>query len=291
MVREVHVLEKVRGPLSARSSGGSKTLVMRELGGYLDGVTRAALDTHGLPGDPFRVGVSHTLGRLEAARVRIRPVTGGARTLAKRAIARLAPDAIVFHGPRTGARRIAFTFDDGPEALTRRYLDMLDESGVRATFFVVGRLAEKRPDDLRQTVERGHEVAGHGFSHAPFPDLAGPVIASELLLTQDMLPPSLLPRPMVRPPYGHMSVRSIASTALAGFTSVLWSVDSDDCRTEDPNVVASRIAPESLRTGDIVLLHEGQKWTLDAMPAALARLKDAGFEFVTVSQLLDPRLG
>ncbi len=212
-------------------------------------------------------------------------------TGAKRALARVAPGALVFHGPRTGPLRIAFTFDDGPESLTCRYLDVLDRFGVRATFFVVGMLVEKRDGELRETVQRGHEVAGHGFSHTPFPELAGPEIASELLLTQDLLPPSMLPRPMVRPPFGNVSVRSVASTAMAGFTSVLWSVDSDDCRTKDPLVVESRIAPERLRPGDIVLLHEGQQWTLDAMPAALTRLKAAGFEFVTVSQLLDPRLG
>lgn len=214
-----------------------------------------------------------------------------AATMAKRALARVAPGALVFHGPRTGPRRIAFTFDDGPEPLTYRYLDLLDRSGVRATFFVVGALAEKREGELREIVQRGHEVAGHGFSHTPFPEMAGPVIASELLLTQDLLPPPMLPRPMVRPPFGNVSVRSVASTTMAGFTSVLWSVDSDDCRTKDPKVVESRIAPDCLRTGDIVLLHEGQQWTLDALAAALARLKDAGFEFVTVSQLLDPRLG
>jgi peptidoglycan/xylan/chitin deacetylase (PgdA/CDA1 family) len=208
----------------------------------------------------------------------------------KRALGRLAPEALVFHGARSGPPRIALTFDDGPEALTPRYLDVLDRFGVSATFFVVGSLVERRSEMLRAMIERGHEVAGHGYTHDPFPALAAPVLASELLLTQDLLPPSLLAKPIVRPPRGNLSVRSVLHTMLIGFTSVVWSVDSDDCRTKDARVVESRLAPERLRAGDIVLLHEGQPWTLEALPAVLGRLADAGFELVTVSRLLDRRL-
>lgn len=214
----------------------------------------------------------------------------GAKQLAKRALAHLAPGALVFHGPRTGPRRVALTFDDGPETLTIQYLDALDRLSARATFFVVGALVERRRGELRETVRRGHEVAGHGFHHLPFPTLAAPVLASELLLTQDLLPPPILPRPIVRPPRGNISLRSVARTAAVGFTTVIWSVDSDDCRTTDPRHIEERLAPDKLTAGDIVLLHEGQPWTLDALPVAIGRLRDAGFELVTVSELLDPRL-
>lgn len=216
--------------------------------------------------------------------------TGTVRSIAKRAAARVAPDAIVFHGPRTGPRRVALTFDDGPDALTFEYLDLLDEHQARATFFVVGASVERHQEALRETIRRGHEVAGHGFSHKPFSELSAPAIASELLLTQDMLPPPMLRRPVVRPPYGTVTVRSVLSTAAAGFTSVIWSLDSDDCRTEDSKVVVDRLSPERVETGDIVLLHEGQRWTLEALPLVVSRLKSAGYELVTVSELLDPRL-
>jgi peptidoglycan/xylan/chitin deacetylase (PgdA/CDA1 family) len=76
-------------------------------------------------------------------------------------------------------------------------------------------------------------------------------------------------------------------TAVAGFTTVLWSVDSDDCRTRDPRAVQRRLEPEALRPGDIVLLHELQPWTLDALPGVIARLRDCGWEFATVSELVE----
>ena len=217
------------------------------------------------------------------------------RLLAKRALARLAPDTLVFHGPRsagpsTDRPRIALTFDDGPDPLTREYLDLLDELRVRATFFVVGALVEKRPDDLAETVRRGHEVAGHGFRHIPFPTLRGGALSGELLLTRDLLPPPVLKLPLVRPPRGSVSLGSVLRTRALGFTTVIWSVDSDDCRTKDPRVVEDRLAPRNVTGGDILLLHEGQRWTLDALPVAVARLRSAGFELVTVSELLDPRL-
>lgn len=213
-----------------------------------------------------------------------------ARVLVKRALARVAPEAIVFHGPRKGPARIALTFDDGPDQLTHEYLDLLDRLDVKATFFVVGTLVEKSRAALRETVARGHEVAGHGFFHNPFPDLSGPEIASELLLTQDLLPPSFSKRPIVRPPRGSVSLRSVLNTMTVGFTTVIWSVDSDDCRTHDPRVVEDRLAPANIRPGDIVLLHEGQAWTLQALPTVIGRLRDAGFQFVTVTELCNPRL-
>jgi peptidoglycan/xylan/chitin deacetylase (PgdA/CDA1 family) len=70
----------------------------------------------------------------------------------------------------------------------------------------------------------------------------------------------------------------------AGYTTVLWSLDSDDCRTTSPDVVARRVACST--AGEIVLLHEGQRWTLDALGPMVAALRDAGLELVTVSEML-----
>ncbi|MFO0672596.1 MAG: polysaccharide deacetylase family protein [Polyangiaceae bacterium] len=173
------------------------------------------------------------------------------------------PTPLVFHGPRsagpsTDRPRIALTFDDGPDPLTREYLDLLDELRVRATFFVVGALVEKRPDDLAETVRRGHEVAGHGFRHIPFPT-RGAALSGELLLTRDLLPPPGSLLPLVRPPRGSVSLGSVLRTRALGFTTVIWSVDLDDCRTKDPRVVEDRLAPRNVTGGDILLLHEGQR--------------------------------
>jgi peptidoglycan/xylan/chitin deacetylase (PgdA/CDA1 family) len=191
---------------------------------------------------------------------------------------------LVFRGARRG-RRVALTFDDGPDPLTRAYLDVLDRHGARATFFVLGRTVEARRDDLREMVRRGHEIAGHGFTHKRFTRMSGPELRDELARTIALLPAGP-GRSLVRPPHGSATVRSLARCARAGYRTVLWSRDSGDDRVRTAAEVVDRLGPERVRPGDIVLLHEGQSWTLGALPTVLRRLRDAGYAFATVSELL-----
>ncbi len=191
--------------------------------------------------------------------------------------------ALVRRGPRT-APRVALTFDDGPDERTDDYLDLLDDLEVRATFFLLGSACERRPEKVRAIVARGHEVAGHGFSHKIFPSLSARALQGELRAVDALLPPSPRRRALVRPPRGATSLKSLLRCARAGYTTVLWSLDSDDCRTTSPDVVVSRVA--DARAGDIVLLHEGQQWTLDALPGIVKNLRAAGLSPVTTSELL-----
>ena len=89
----------------------------------------------------------------------------------------------------------------------------------------------------------------------------------------------------MRPPRGRLSPSAFLATARAGFTTVLWSHDSDDCRTDAADAVVKRVVDRA-ENGDIVLLHEEQRWTLDAIAPLAAGLRQAGFELVTVSALL-----
>jgi peptidoglycan/xylan/chitin deacetylase (PgdA/CDA1 family) len=189
-------------------------------------------------------------------------------------------------GKRRGNKRVSFTFDDGPDEMTSEYLELLDRLGVRATFFLIGKNAEKYPQLVHEIVAAGHEVAGHGYSHRSFPTLNTQTLVDELIHTSDYLPPPVTPRALVRPPKGDMSVWSLMRVAAAGYTSVLWSLDSDDCRTVDARDVEARLQPDKLKSGEIVLLHEGQKWTLDALPAVVDRLHEHDFELTTVSDLV-----
>jgi peptidoglycan/xylan/chitin deacetylase (PgdA/CDA1 family) len=183
-------------------------------------------------------------------------------------------------------KRLSFTFDDGPDEMTTEYLDLLDRLGVRATFFLIGKNAEKYPQLVNEIVAAGHEVAGHGYSHRSFPTLNTQTLVDELIHTSDYLPPPVTPRALVRPPKGDINLMSMMRVAAAGYTSVLWSRDSDDCRTFDSRDVEARLQPEKLSAGEIVLLHEGQKWTLAALPAIVDRLHENDFELTTVSDLV-----
>ena len=73
-------------------------------------------------------------------------------------------------GP-VGTKRVALTFDDGPDDMTSQYLDVLDDLGVPATFFLLGEGARARPDDVRDYMRRGHQIASHGYDHQRFTQL------------------------------------------------------------------------------------------------------------------------
>jgi peptidoglycan/xylan/chitin deacetylase (PgdA/CDA1 family) len=180
---------------------------------------------------------------------------------------------------------VAFTFDDGPDAMTPRYLEVLGSLGVRATFFFIGENAARAPELVRECVRQGHELGGHGWSHEPFVSMTAAQLAAELASTQRLLPLTRRGRPLVRPPRGALSARALFRIAAAGYTTVLWSVDSDDCRTAESGEVARRLTPEALAPGDVVLLHEMQPWTLEALPGVVHALRRGGWELVTVTEL------
>ncbi len=202
----------------------------------------------------------------------------------RRACADLLPRSIIARRGESRARRVALTFDDGPGEQTFEYLDLLDRLDVRATFFLVGAACVARPAAVRAIAARGHEVASHGFTHRSFPSLDVWALFDELSRAQRALVPSKRPRPLVRPPRGATSTRSLLQCAAAGYQTVLWSLDSDDCRSDSPDVVARRVA--MAMPGDIVLLHEEQPWTLAALPRIVEDLRRRGLQPVTVSELL-----
>jgi peptidoglycan/xylan/chitin deacetylase (PgdA/CDA1 family) len=197
------------------------------------------------------------------------------------------PSVAVWNGrKRRGASRgVALTFDDGPTTLTRDYLSVLGRFDAKATFFVVGEQCVKHPELVHDVAKAGHELAGHGYTHRRFTELSAPELRDELERTRALLPESHRRRPLVRPPHGAVSLASTIACARAGFTLVLWSHDSGDWCTERSDDVV-RSFDRALEPGAIVLFHEGQDWTLHALPEILGTLRKAGHELVTVGELL-----
>lgn len=208
------------------------------------------------------------------------------RSKAKAVAEAVLPPSIVVWRGKERPRRVALTFDDGPTPLTRDYLDVLDQLGARATFFLVGELCAQNPELVREIAARGHELANHGYTHRPFPKLGMRELSRELELTQALLPRTRQGRALVRPPYGAVSPTSLLTCAQQGFTTVLWSLNSGDWVRHDPAEVAQTFTSRTAAGGDIVLLHEGQPWTMNALPTIVGELKKAGHELVTVSELL-----
>lgn len=192
---------------------------------------------------------------------------------------------LVRKGP-PNAKRVAITFDDGPDHLTTRYLDLLDELGVPATFFVIGARAESNPALIREYLRRGHQLAGHGFDHVRFPKLSRKELLDQVTRTDRALGFQITGHSWVRPPHGSIDPASLVTLVTAGYKVAMWSLDSCDYGTDDPSTIATTCAPDRISAGEVLLFHEGQQWTLDALPRIITGLHAAGYECVTMHDLL-----
>jgi len=208
-------------------------------------------------------------------------VSAQVRAFVKNAVYDAFP-GVLRRGPTTG-NRVALTFDDGPDHMTDRYLALLDKLGVPATFFLIGSRAADRPDLVRDYLRRGHQVAGHGFDHTRFSKLGRRALLDQCSRTDSALGGQLSGRPWVRPPHGALDAGSLINLVTTGYTVAMWSIDSYDYDTNVPAEIVEHCSHAS--AGDVVLFHEGQQWTLDALPGVVASLHAAGLECVTMHDL------
>ncbi|MEU2060482.1 polysaccharide deacetylase family protein [Streptomyces sp. NPDC013455] len=162
----------------------------------------------------------------------------------------------------TGHRRhVALTFDDGPDPVsTPRFLDALDELGVRATFFVLGEHAARHPAVIRETVRRGHELGVHGWTHDRPWRPAFARDAEEVARTVRLVRELTGHRPWwYRPPYGILTASRSRAARRAGLRTVLWSAWGRDWTADaTPASVRARVAAD-LRGGGTVLLHDSDR--------------------------------
>jgi peptidoglycan/xylan/chitin deacetylase (PgdA/CDA1 family) len=199
----------------------------------------------------------------------------------------VAPHWLLFRG-RPAGRKVALSFDDGPHPEhSPRILDVLGEAGVKATFFVVGEEAEKYPMLVRRMLDEGHEVANHSYSHyglehSPPADYLADIRHCQELL-EDICGCEL--GRSFRPPYGIVHPRVFLGLIRQGYRMVLWSVDSDDSRVEDARQLVEGFSRKSLVPGDVVLLHEDYRHTLEALPQLLRIIGKREFGLVRCQEL------
>ena len=195
--------------------------------------------------------------------------------------------------PRTPA--IALTFDDGPtEPYTSQILDVLRAYDAHATFFVLGVRARANPDVLRRATAEGHEIANHGWDHKALP-LRGPAYTRDTIGRTSALIAQLTGRRprWFRAPFGWRNPWVNRSARLEGCRPVAWSVGVYDTDSPGATTIARR-AIEGLRTGTILLLHDGRSLepspdasqVVEAVPIILAAARERGFKPLTLSALL-----
>ena len=207
-------------------------------------------------------------------------------------LAHLSTPLWTHRGPREG-RRIALTFDDGPDPeWTPRVLEALAARSVPATFFLVGERAERAPAVVRAIGEAGHEVASHGWSHRSL-WLCGPRrTAAEIDRAQTALTAlsGQAPR-FFRPPWGMVNAAMFPLLRARGLRPVFWSLQPEGLRPASADAQAAYVVGRA-HPGAIVDLHdaEGTRGAparlVAALPAMIDGLRAAGYALTTVRGLL-----
>ena len=191
---------------------------------------------------------------------------------------------------KTERMRVALTFDDGPHPrYTPQILDILSENGVHATFFTVGSNADSYPALIRRIRAEGHELGNHTYHHHRVGKLDAATLQQEISSCRDTVFAITGVRPLYfRPPEGVCSCDVEEICDELDMTIVLWSVDTRDwAHTPIPEICEN--VRRNTRNGSIILMHDfigKNSPTPEALRQIIPMLRELGFEFVTVSQLL-----
>jgi peptidoglycan/xylan/chitin deacetylase (PgdA/CDA1 family) len=198
----------------------------------------------------------------------------------------------VWRGPST-RRRLALTFDDGPDATwTERTLELLDRDQVRASFFLVGERAARAPGTVKRIAAAGHEIGSHGWSHRSL-WLCGPRRTEDEIGRACRVLSDAVGRPIrhFRPPWGMVNVAMFRALRRHDQRCVFWSIQPEGLRATPPARQAEHVVRRA-HPGAIVDLHDAEgvrdapARLLAALPPMIAGLRGLGYEFATVSELL-----
>ena len=193
--------------------------------------------------------------------------------------------------------RIALTFDDGPnEPYTSRVLGVLEQYGVKATFFVIGQNVQRHPEVCRRIATTGNVVGNHSYHHRKSLCLRlGRAIAREIEMSHQAIHECTGFEPkLFRPPHGFRTPWLMRTAHRLGYTVVTWDSMTDDWRANTPVDEIVRVIVGRAKPGSVIVLHDGRdtrpgydrSQMLQALPQIIDTLRQRGFDFVTIPELL-----
>ncbi|MDF2633994.1 MAG: polysaccharide deacetylase [Pelosinus sp.] len=189
-------------------------------------------------------------------------------------------------------KKIALTFDDGPEEhWTPKILAILEMQQVKATFFVIGEQVQRHPEMLREIFDEGHVVGNHTFHHVNLVKAETEQVKQELEKGASIIKDVIGKTPkLVRPPFGFHNENVDAVIYAKKDIIVLWSLDTEDWQGFDSRTVKDSVLSK-MQNGFIVLQHNGVNTHLggsvESLSDIIIELKKQGYAFVTIPELLE----
>ena len=197
----------------------------------------------------------------------------------------------------TSEKVVALTFDDGPSLeWTPKILDVLDKYNVKATFFMIGGHVLKYPEVARRVARGGHEIGNHTFDHHVLiyykpEELIGEIKKAEKVIQETTNQKTVL----FRPPKAWLTPTEKVIINKLGYKTILWSLNSKDWVNFDDKYIV-RYLVHHIKPGDIILFHDSggvltteggnRQETINSVARLIEKLKERGYRFVTVSELL-----
>jgi peptidoglycan-N-acetylglucosamine deacetylase len=205
-----------------------------------------------------------------------------------------------FVGDRRRSRRLALTFDDGPNDVhTPALLEVLARHNVRATFFMIGKFVEQRPAIARAVAGAGHAIGNHTHTHPNLIFCPEKEVRRQLDDCRRAFDGAgVMHAPLFRPPHGARTPAVLRITHQAGLAPIMWSVSGWDWNPHSAEKIAQTVYRQ-VRGGDIILLHDGSHHGLGndrsasvrATDLIIQRYQSEGYGFVTIPEMMEQEYG
>jgi peptidoglycan/xylan/chitin deacetylase (PgdA/CDA1 family) len=201
-----------------------------------------------------------------------------------------------FTGLGPGSRLLALTYDDGPnDPYTWRLLDLLERHGVKATFFLIGRFVQQRPEIARAVVAAGHSIGNHTWSHPNLVFASAADARRQLQQTQQAIFDAAGVEPQLfRPPFGGRRPVTLRIARAMGLQPIMWNVSCYDWKAISADEIFGH-AERQIRGGNVILLHDGEyhrigvdrSRSIAASERILSRYQGDGYEFATIPEMME----
>ena len=194
---------------------------------------------------------------------------------------------IPIYSVETPDKKVALTFDCawGAEDMPG-ILETLRKENIKATFFIVGSWVDKYPEVVKAIAREGHDIANHSDTHQYMSQISYEKMREEISSTATKMEKLLGKRTeLFRAPYGDYNSKVLMAAAEEKHYTIQWDVDSLDWKDISLGDIRERVRSR-VKSGSIVLLHNGTKYTASALQLLIKDLKESGYSFVPVSQLI-----
>lgn len=189
----------------------------------------------------------------------------------------------------TDEKKVALSFDAawGNED-TANILEILEKHNVRVTFFMTGEWVHKFPDDVKAIAAAGHDLGNHSENHKQMSKLSAEQCKTELQKAHDRVKELTgIDMTLFRPPYGDYNNTLVQTVNDMGYHCIQWDVDSLDWKDYGvDSIIKTVVSHKHLGNGSIILMHNGAKYTPQALEAVILGLREKGYTIVPISELI-----